>query len=29
MTFEQYVSRYIDCRLNHMEDLFLGYLQVV
>ena len=29
MTFEQYVSRYIDCRLNGMDGDFLGYLQVV
>lgn len=29
MTFAQYISRYIDCRLNHMEDTFLGYLQMV
>ena len=29
MTFTQYVSRYIDCRLNHMEEGFLGYLQMV
>lgn len=29
MTFEQYISRYIDCRLNGMEKNFLGYLQLV
>jgi len=29
MTFEQYVSRYIDCRRNGLEDNFIGYLQVV
>lgn len=29
MTFEQYVSRYIDCRQNHLEELFLGYMQAV
>jgi hypothetical protein len=29
MTFEQYVSRYIDCRLAGLEDGFLGYLQIV
>lgn len=29
MTFEQYVSRYIDCRLNGMETNFLGYVQLV
>ncbi len=29
MTFAQYISRYIDCRLNKMEDDFLGYLQLV
>lgn len=29
MTFTQYISRYIDCRLNRMEDNFLGYLQLV
>ena len=29
MTFAQYVSRYIDCRLNGFEDSFLGYLQLV
>ena len=29
MTFEQYISRYIDCRLNGYADEFLGYLQLV
>jgi hypothetical protein len=29
MTFEQYVSRYIDCRLAGLEAGFLGYLQIV
>ena len=29
MTFAQYVSRYIDCRLNGLEETFLGYLQLV
>ena len=29
MTFARYISRYIDCRVNHMEDTFLGYLQMV
>ena len=29
MTFEEYVSRYIDCRMNKMDDAFMGYLQVV
>ena len=29
MTFEQYVSRYIDCRLNGFADTFLAYLQLV
>ncbi len=29
MTFIQYISRYIDCRLNGMESDFLGYLQLV
>ncbi|SBW10025.1 conserved hypothetical protein [uncultured delta proteobacterium] len=29
MTFSQYVSRYIDCRINHLEETFLGYLQMV
>lgn len=29
MTFEQYISRYIDCRQNGYEELFTGYLQVV
>ena len=29
MTFEQYISRYIDCRLNGMDENFLGYLQLV
>lgn len=29
MTFAQYVSRYIDCRLNGLEDSFLAYLQLV
>lgn len=29
MTFSRYVSRYIDCRMNHLEDGFLGFLQVV
>lgn len=29
MTFAGYVSRYIDCRMNHLEDNFLGYLQMV
>lgn len=29
MTFDQYISRYIDCRMNHMEADFLAYLQLV
>lgn len=29
MTFTQYISRYIDCRMSHMENDFLGYLQLV
>lgn len=29
LTFAQYVSRYIDCRMNGLEDNFLGYLQLV
>lgn len=29
MSFSQYVSRYVDCRLNGFEDSFLGYLQLV
>ena len=29
MTFEQYISRYIDCRLSSMDENFLGYLQLV
>ena len=29
MTFDQYISRYIDCRLNHMDKEFLAYLQLV
>ena len=29
MTFARYISRYIDCRVNKLEDDFLGYLQVV
>lgn len=29
VTFEQYISRYIDCRLNGLEHYFLGYLQLV
>ncbi|CAK7073533.1 MAG: hypothetical protein DELT_02012 [Desulfovibrio sp.] len=29
MTFAQYVSRYIDCRMNGFEDSFLAYLQVI
>jgi hypothetical protein len=29
MTFEEYVSRYIDCRLNGYADNFPGYLQLV
>ena len=29
MTFEQYVSRYIDCRQSGMDTSFLGYLQLV
>ena len=29
MTFAQYVSRYIDCRMNNMEKEFLAYLQLV
>jgi hypothetical protein len=29
MTFARYISRYIDCRRNHMEREFLGYLQLV
>lgn len=29
MTFEQYISRYIDCRQNGYANEFLGYLQLV
>jgi hypothetical protein len=29
MTFEQYISRYIDCRLNGLDGEFVGYLQLV
>lgn len=29
MTFDQYVSRYIDCRLNKLDKQFVGYLQAV
>ena len=29
MTFEQYISRYIDCRQSGMDADFLGYLQLV
>ena len=29
MTFAEYISRYIDCRINGMEKDFLGYLQLV
>jgi hypothetical protein len=29
MSFEAYVSRYIDCRRNGLADNFIGYLQVV
>lgn len=29
MTFEQYVSRYIDCRMNGYGDDFVSYLQLV
>jgi hypothetical protein len=29
MSFGQYVSRYIDCRLAGLEDMFTGYLQIV
>ena len=29
MTFARYVSRYVDCRLNNLEDSFLAYLQLV
>lgn len=29
MSFEQYISRYIDCRLNGYAGEFLGYLQLV
>jgi hypothetical protein len=29
MTIEQYISRYIDCRLNGYADNFPGYLQLV
>lgn len=29
MTFEQYISRYIDCRLNGLDADFLAYLQLV
>lgn len=29
MTFEQYVSRYIDCRLNSLEKDFVSYLHLV
>ena len=29
MTFGQYISRYIDCRMNHLEESFLAYLQLV
>ena len=29
MTFGQYISRYIDCRLNGLENDFVSYLQLV
>lgn len=29
MSFEQYISRYIDCRQNGYDEYFLGYLQLV
>ena len=29
MTFPQYISRYIDCRMNHLEESFFAYLQLV
>lgn len=29
MTFEQYISRYFDCRLNAMDAKFIGYLQLI
>lgn len=29
MTFSRYVSRYIECRANNLEDKFLGFLQIV
>ncbi len=29
MTYEQYISRYIDCRMNKMDEDFMGYLQAV
>ena len=29
MTYEQYISRYIDCRLNGMDKEFISYLQLV
>ena len=29
MTFVRYISRYIDCRMNKLEDSYLGYLQMV
>ncbi|MDR2161721.1 MAG: hypothetical protein LBO77_06250 [Desulfovibrio sp.] len=29
LAFEQYISRYIDCRQNGYADYFLGYLQLV
>jgi hypothetical protein len=29
MTFEQYIFRYIDCRLSGFSDGFIGYLQLV
>ena len=29
MTFERYVSRYIECRINHFEANFLQFLQLV
>ena len=29
LTFIQYISRYIDCRDNHLEDSFLAYLHMI
>lgn len=29
MTFEHYISRYIDCRLSGLDGEFIGYLQLV